>query len=192
MTPYNQHQSIETKRLFLRKPELHDKDELFLIRSNPLMTTYVDTLPDLKIADTLNHMNKMNFGNNQSLWYFWVIVSKDINTVIGTISLWNLDLSTRYAELGYGLSPLHRKKGLMNEAICSVLDFAFNSLKFQTIEAYTEHDNKDSVSLLQKIGFEHTDNLTEEGYYHAKTFHFEIYKLTKMTWLSQKNYKRSQ
>lgn len=50
----------------------------------------------------------------------------DSQKVIGTISIWNINLEQRNAELGYGITPAYQNKGLMKEALLSVADYGFN------------------------------------------------------------------
>jgi len=89
--------------------------------------------------------------SNQSL--YWCINLKDHSEMIGSVSLWNFSKDLKTAEIGYDLNPKYHRKGIMNEAINAILDFGFNTLKFQKIEAYTHRDNEPSIKLLFKNNF---------------------------------------
>ena len=50
----------------------------------------------------------------------------------------------------------------MTNAIKEVLNFAFNEMKFETIEAFTDKENLNSRKLLEKIGFKLVKNKIDE------------------------------
>ena len=73
--------------------------------------------------------------------------------MIGTVCLWNFSLDNKIAEIGYELIPDYQKKGFMTEAVNSVVNFAFNHLKLDKIEAYTHKENENSKKLLLTSNF---------------------------------------
>ena len=94
--------------------------------------------------------------------YFFTINLKEKNEFAGTIAIWNIDHEKKYAELGYELLPSFQNKGIMTNAIKEVLNFAFNEMKFETIEAFTDKENLNSRKLLEKIGFKLVKNKIDE------------------------------
>jgi len=46
----------------------------------------------------------------------------------------------------------------MSEALNSIIDFGFNKLKLDKIEAFTHYENEDSKKLLEKYGFYFIEN----------------------------------
>lgn len=73
--------------------------------------------------------------------------------VVGTICLWNISVESKTGEVGYDLMPEYQGKGIMDEALGAVLKYAFNFVKFKTIEAYTHKDNSSSINLLERNKF---------------------------------------
>ncbi|WP_407557462.1 GNAT family N-acetyltransferase [Winogradskyella sp. 4-2091] len=88
-----------------------------------------------------------------SISIVWGITLKDKSELIGTICLWNFSVDKKVAEVGYDLNPKFHNKGIMTEALNLVLDFGFNQLKLQKIEAFTDTKNENSKRLLTKNGF---------------------------------------
>jgi len=43
--------------------------------------------------------------------------------VIGSISIWNINLKQKSAELGYGIIPAYQGLGLMKEALLTAADY---------------------------------------------------------------------
>jgi ribosomal-protein-alanine N-acetyltransferase len=73
--------------------------------------------------------------------------------LVGTCGFSNLKISARRGELGYELGYEYWGRGLMRKALCPVLDYGFNILRFERIEAFINVDNDRSAGLLKKLGF---------------------------------------
>ena len=57
------------------------------------------------------------------------------------------------AEVGYVLHPDHQGKGLMQEALHTVLDYGFDEMQLRCILAEVHPDNIRSIALLVRNGF---------------------------------------
>ena len=73
--------------------------------------------------------------------------------MIGTICLFEFADDNFKAEIGYELLPSYQGKGLMQEAVSKVLEFGFQHLGLNSIEAYTHSENQSSTRLLEKFNF---------------------------------------
>ncbi len=104
------------------------------------------------------------FGIENQHAFYWVIVLKETNTVMGTICYWNLDFDATQAEMGYELHPKFQGKGIMREAALKVLEYGWNEMQLETIIAFTKLDNLKSISLLEKFNFQHITNTKNEQY----------------------------
>jgi [ribosomal protein S5]-alanine N-acetyltransferase len=90
---------------------------------------------------------------------FWVMVHvKEMKMIgeIGTKSLSNApeSLSGKVVEIGYGLVPEYRGKGLGTEAVRLLCDWLFAVATVRAVRAETEPDNLASARVLLKNGFE--------------------------------------
>jgi ribosomal-protein-alanine N-acetyltransferase len=84
--------------------------------------------------------------------------------LIGTVCLWNFYNDNSAAEIGYELETASKGKGYMNEAVATVIDFAFQSLGLIKVDAYTHKENKSSEKLLLMNRFElNTDKIDAEN-----------------------------
>lgn len=97
--------------------------------------------------------------------------------VIGTISIWNIDKKQRTAELGYGIIPDYQGKGLMKEALLSTVDYGFNVMKLESLDAYTEVKNISSNKLLNNCKFKIIDRVDDQGYCNDRIYHMVVYRL---------------
>lgn len=145
---------LETKRLILRKLEKCDKAEIFRLRSNDKVNKFIDRPKQKSINEASVFINKINKGVKNNEWIYWAITLKDHPKLIGTICLWNFSTTKVIAELGYELNPSLQGKGIMNESLLNVIEYGFNSIGLDIIEAYTHKKNNHSTKLLIKNGFE--------------------------------------
>lgn len=177
---------LETENLELREILVSDQDDLFAMRSIPSMHTYTDTLPDESIAQTEAYIERMRAGVEENRWMIWVIETKQEKKAIGTVGIWNIDLQRNTAELSYGIASAFQGKGFMREALEKVLDYGFQSLHFDALEAFTEEGNVPSRKLLEWFRFcaiEHVDDRSQDG---THVFHMVRYRLERND-LPQKN-----
>lgn len=84
-------------------------------------------------------------------------ISSVENKVLGYIDLFDFDPKHRRAGLGLVImNEEERNKGLGAEAVNLVCDYAFGVLELHQVYAHVLEDNKASIGLFQKLGFEKT------------------------------------
>jgi ribosomal-protein-alanine N-acetyltransferase len=147
---------IKTERLSLRKIEELDCDNILFLRSDVTVNKFIERPENRKTrnkTDAIKFIKEINeaFDKNKSI--SWGITLKNNPKVIGTICLWNFSENKKTAEVGYDLDPEYQRIGIMNEALNSIIDFGFNKLKLDTIEAFTHKENENSKKLLAKNEF---------------------------------------
>jgi len=147
---------IKTKRLFLRKILKTDCDVILFLRSDDTVTKFIERPENRKtknLSDAIKFIEELNeyLDTNKSI--SWGITLKNTSIIIGTICLWNFSQKNKTAEVGYDLKPKYQNKGIMNEALKTIIDFGFKKLKLEKIEAFTHTKNENSKKLLEKNGF---------------------------------------
>jgi len=144
---------LKTDRLILRKLSLDDAEEIFFLRSNDMVNKYIDRHKAKDIDEVIAFINKVNIGVANNNWLYWAICFKDNPKLVGTICLWNLNEDENKAEVGYELNPEYQGKGIAKDSLSMVVDFGFNTLQIDKIEAYTHKENLTSTKLLEKFNF---------------------------------------
>jgi len=139
---------ISTNKLLLKPVELSNLQDMYNIRTNPQVAKYIQRDVNKNLED-IRQFIELVIKNN----FYFTINTIDPSEFIGTLTLWNIDRSTNYAEIGYELLPQFQGKGLMSEAVKAILDYAFNEAGFEYIEAYTHRENIASKKLLERVGF---------------------------------------
>jgi ribosomal-protein-alanine N-acetyltransferase len=172
---------METKNLVLRRIKVEDIHDIFQMRSNPLMSEHTDTKPDERPEETKAYIEKMNKGVDENKWLIWAIKHKRSQKVIGSISIWNLNIEQEMGELGYGIIPEFQCKGLMKEALLRFVEYAFCVMKLRALEAYTEENNVKSIYLLEGIKFVEVNRVKEEGHHNNRNYQMIVYRLENNT-----------
>lgn len=144
---------IKTDRLLLREINESHIDDILRIRSNELINQYVKRNSPKNNYDALEFILHIRRRTQNNEIIFWGISYKDQRNLIGTICLWNFAQDRKTAEVGYELLPEYHGKGIMTEALKSVLEYGFNILNLQEVLAFTHRNNTKSQILLIKQGF---------------------------------------
>ena len=160
---------IKTERLFLRKMEELDCDAILFLRSSETVTKFIERPENRKTknkTDAIKFIKEINEAIKKNKSISWGITYKNNPKIIGTICLWNFSQNNKTAEVGYDLNPEFQGLGIMSEALNSIIDFGFNNLKLDKVEAFTHWENENSKKLLEKKGFafmEHRKDLENDS-----------------------------
>ena len=169
--------TLETERLTLREMTLFDRDDLFVMRADPRMHVFTDTIPDERFEQTSAYIENMRKGVAENRWIIWAIAHKGTSRVIGTVGIWNINEASNTAELSYGIAPDYQGKGYMAEALACALVFAFQAMRLATLEAYTEVDNTPSRKLLEGFHFAEVDRVDDTSADGKRVYHMIVYRL---------------
>ena len=168
---------LKTDRLILRQLVNSDANEIFALRSDDTVNRYLDRKPSQSIEGAKSFIQAIseNVKKNDSI--YWVISLSD--KLIGTICLFDFADDNIKAEIGYELLPGYQGKGFMQEAVSAVLEFGFQHMGLNSIEAYTHSKNQNSTTLLEKFSFK---KQSPSGNNSDKNF--IVFKLSKRTTVS--------
>ena len=151
---------LTTERLTLRQLVINDEQEIFTLRSDREINKYLNRQVSNTIEDARNFINMVNENINKNDSLYWAITLGDKNILVGTICLFGFSDENGKCEIGYELLTNFQGQGIMKEAVEKVIDYAFNTIKVQNIEASLHRDNQSSINLLEKLLFK---NLNKPG-----------------------------
>ena len=118
----------------------------------------------MEFEEANNFIAKVNRRMKVGELIYWVISLKGAESFAGAVCLWNIEADKDRAELGYELHPDYQGRGIMQEALHTVIEFGFAKMKLAVILALTKPANKASEKLLVKNSF----TLDEEHRYVSK------------------------
>ncbi len=144
---------LATENYGLRNLMPEDELEIFALRSSDEINKYLDRPKANTPDDARNFISTIINGIAQNEAIFWVVTPKGGTKFLGTICLWNVSREESKAEIGYELLPENHGQGIMQEVIPAVLQFGFEEMKLEAIEAELSPRNLKSIRLLEKNNF---------------------------------------
>lgn len=158
--------SIETNRLFFRELVPSDADGIFELDSNPEVHRYLgnDPVKSMQqchdaIAHIMNQYEKNGIGR-------WAAILKETGEFIGWAGLKlesNVNGHNQFYDLGYRFIQKHWGKGYASEAAEAFVDYGFNVMKLEKINAFVDTDNLASRKVLEKSGLKFVNTFDYEG-----------------------------
>ena len=145
--------NIQTSRLILRPFTLEDADAMYHNwASDPDVTKYL-TWPThtsvevsrMVLSDWVSHYGEENY-------YQWAIVPKDLGQPIGSIAAVHIHDRVGKVEIGYCIGKNWWHQGIMTEALTAVIDFFFEEVGANRVEACHDLNNLHSGAVMAKCG----------------------------------------
>ena len=146
---------LESPRLRLRAYRADDAAAMFALYSDPRVMRYWSFPPWNEIAQARAYLARVLAEMAEGRVLPWAVADRDSDQLVGTTTLYALNLEQRRAEIGYSLSPAWQGRGLAAEALRTVIGHAFDSLGLLRIEADVDPRNLASRHLLERLGFRH-------------------------------------
>jgi ribosomal-protein-alanine N-acetyltransferase len=171
--------NLETHRLNLRRLNPLDVTEILALRSNPeimkfiprpLMKTKEEALEFITIMDT-------NIDTNTVI--NWAITTKENDKLIGMIGFYRMKPENYRAEVGYILSAEFHGQGVITEALQRVIQFGFEEMGLNSIEAVIDPENFGSEKVLLKNNFIKEGHFKEHTFFEGKFLDSVFYSLLK-------------
>lgn len=173
---------LETKRLILRPIALDDKYEIFDYRSDKVSNKYQGWIPKT-IDDVESFIGKISTKINETeTWFQFVITEKETHKIIGDLGIHFFDSENKQAEIGCTLNKEFQNKGFATESVKRVIDYLFKELNKHRIIASIDPDNKNSIRLVERIGFRKEAHFVESLLINGKWVDDLIYALLEKDW----------
>lgn len=151
--PFILYKEMESERLLYQHISKADAADIYAFTSRIQPTKYVLWERHSSIFVTMTYIEEILRSETRDDDYLiWTIISKQNNTVIGTIDL-NYDENYGGVEIGIILSDLYWGNHFATEAINRISEYAKDDLKLSEIYGVCVDGNIASERMLQKTGF---------------------------------------
>lgn len=141
--------SYTTPRLALHVLTTHDSDFIFELVNTAEWIRFIGDR-NVKTKDEAVTYAQQIIDNPNST--YWVVKSKESKEPMGIVTLLKRDYLD-HPDFGFAFLPQHTKKGYAIEACKVVLSELMADPSLSPLLATTKAENKNSIKLLQKIGF---------------------------------------
>ena len=161
--------TIETDRLLLRPLELSDAKDMFAMDSNPEVHKYLWQTPAKEIDEVIKVIEYVNRQYETNNIGRFATVVKATGEFIGWTGIKYVNDhvengNTNFFDYGYRLNEKFWNKGYASEATKAWLDYGFNVMKVEKMNAYTHAENGASNHILEKHGMQFIeDYLDKDG-----------------------------
>ncbi len=146
-------QTIETSRLILRKAVREDTEPMFRNwASDPEVTKYLTWPTHSTISVSEMVIKSWIQEYKKDTYYQWMIVLKEVDEPIGSISVVNQRDDIAEAEIGYCIGRNWWHKGIMSEALAAVIKYLFEEVGMNRIEAKHDTNNPNSGAVMKRCG----------------------------------------
>jgi ribosomal-protein-serine acetyltransferase len=139
----------------LRLLEKRHAEKLFLL-TDQSRESLRKWLPWIDLTKTINNSKDFingtlkQFSNNDGfqagIWYK--------EELAGVVGLHSINWSNKSTSIGYWLGEGFQGKGLMTEACKAVIDYCFNELNLNRIEIRVATENRRSLAIPERLGFQ--------------------------------------
>ena len=171
---------IETKRLLLREFMVEDAEAMFQNWASDKEVTKFLTWPAYTSLDTAIHiLNEWNASYEKPDFYQWAIVPKNLNEPIGSISVVSINEKTQMAEIGYCIGKPWWNRGITSEALSAVINFMFDQVGANRVQAKHDVNNPHSGLVMKKCGMKYEGTLRSAAVNNQGVCDVSIYALLK-------------
>lgn len=171
--------TLHTSRLTLGQLEISDIPTITAYAGNPNVSKILRTMPyPYAEKDAIFWLNRSRTEFEKQTAYIFRIGLTTTGEFIGGIGL-HIKKEHQKAVIGYWIGELFWGKGYMTEALGAVLEFGFETLNLNKIQAVHKLDNPQSGKVMAKNNMIQEAELVDDMYQNGE-FHTLIqYRLTK-------------
>jgi RimJ/RimL family protein N-acetyltransferase len=144
---------LSAERVRLRPLRAADADDLFALQSDVRVMRYWSHPAWTEREQAVRRIAQLENDRATSEFYTWAVTQDGSDALIGTVSLFAIHREQRRAELGYALASALWGRGYATEMLRPAIDFAFNTLDLERLEADIDPRNEASCRLVERVGF---------------------------------------
>ena len=150
-------QTLETKRLILRRFTVRDADAMYTNwASDPEVTRYLTWPAHAGVETSRAVLADWTAAYAQESCYQWAIVLKDrADEPVGSIGAVDVSDDIAAVQIGYCLGRRWWHQGIMSEALGAVMDFFFDAVGCNRVAGRHDPRNSHSGMVMQKCGMKY-------------------------------------
>jgi RimJ/RimL family protein N-acetyltransferase len=178
--------SFETPRLRIRPLGGNDIEALFAIFGNDEVMRYWSrsAFTDSSEAEELLRDIEAGYASGQLLQLG--IEERAAQALVGTCTLHSRQVPSRRGEIGYALAQNAWGKGYMAEALPVFVDYIFDELGLNRLEADIDPNNLASAKVLRNLGFSQEGFCAQRWIVGGQFSDSALYGLLASTWRARR------
>ncbi len=168
---------LRTPRLRLRKLTMRDAPDIYRYSRDPEVARHVLWDAHRSIGDSRAYLRYMLRKYRTHECASWGIELLETGHIIGTIGFMWVQEDNAAAEVGYSLAREYWGRGLMTEALRAVLQYGFDHMQLNRIEAQHETTNPASGAVMRKCHMQHEGTLRSRLFNKGRYVDVELYAI---------------
>ncbi|GGG78715.1 GNAT family N-acetyltransferase [Paenibacillus radicis (ex Gao et al. 2016)] len=170
---------LQSNVLLLKKIEDHHLDEVFEIYNNDTVFEYCGIIPKHNkdtVKNMIGHFERDYNKQSRVKWGIFVVAEPE--RLLGIIEAMDFNQKVNAVTIGYFLSEAQWGKGIATEALKILLQFLFDDVNVNRIQAEVMPANENSKKVLLKNGFIKEGTLRQSALWAGKGIvDLEIYSI---------------
>ena len=171
--------TLETKRLILRRIAMRDAGDIFAYSKDPEVARHVLWSAQKDISEAKDYCRFMMKRYRCDQPSSWGIIEKATGRLVGTIGYMDHNEDNATVEVGYSLARWLWNGGYMTEALARVIEYTFEAMDINRIEAQHELTNPPSGRGMQKCGMKKAGELRQRLYNKGRYVDGALYAILK-------------
>ena len=168
---------ISTDRLILRRMTMKGAQDIFEYSRDPEVARHVLWTAQKHISEAKEYVRYMTKRYRDDLPSSWGIIDKESGRLVGTIGYMAFSEENASVEIGYSLARWLWGKGMATEALRAVIDYTFEAMDINRIEAQHELTNPSSGRVMEKCGMKKEGILRQRLYNKGKFVDVALYSI---------------
>ncbi len=141
-----------TDRLLLRLPQLSDADAIYQLAKSPQVALTTLTMPHPYEPEmAIEFINNIHEAYDGKTRFTFAITRRSDALFLGVIGF-RADYQNERTEIGYWIGQPYWGNGIATEAAQAIVDFCFQELNLNRVEASYFEGNTGSKRVMEKIG----------------------------------------
>lgn len=184
MFTFEQFPVLQSDRLYLDEISEHDIRDIMALFGDPEVTKFndVETFTSDDDARWLIRFLRGRFA--EKIGVRWAIRLQHDQRLIGTCGYNYWARHNNSAEIGYDMRQDQWKNGYTTEAVRAVLQFGFDKMRLNRVEADVLPGNHASVRVLEKLNFKEEGLLRQRGFWEGKYHDLRLFSLLRSEWMA--------
>ncbi|MEC4005108.1 GNAT family N-acetyltransferase [Flavobacterium sp. SUN052] len=159
--------NLETNRLLFRPLVLTDAQDLFELNKNPAVHKYLWQTPEIKIEESIKVIEYVQRQYEENNIGRFATILKETGEFIGWTGIKFVNDhvengNTNFYDYGYRLAENFWNKGYATEASIAWLEYGFNEMNIEKMNAFTHSQNGASNHVLEKVGFNFVEDYPDK------------------------------
>lgn len=179
------------KDYFLREQRYADAKDFFKYFADPQVSQYILSSIPTNFEEAQEEIMYWIDLYYKNTGIYWAIATKNTDKMIGAIGFHDWNKYNNRTEISYDLSKDHWGKGIMSKATKVVLQFAFETLNINRVQASTIKENINSIKLLESNNFSKDGILRKYRYHRGKYYDIEMFSILKEDFKQHNNQKKN-